>query len=169
MPTDPAVKAAWLEALTIGHNQGCGHFRLMLDQFADYGLQNADVPKSLIKYCEPPRLGRRTLAQTPVAAAPPRVDAASFSLARARGAATPAAPAWHTEGEDRHTHPHAPHTICGPAGWGTPRGSEERSKVKFSVVQGPLDGHAVAIVNSNGCPGRSPALPPSHDGSQLFM
>lgn len=41
--------------------------------------------------------------------------------------------------------------------------------MKLVVVQGPLTGSAVAIVTSDGCPGRSPAVPPSHDGSQLFV
>jgi hypothetical protein len=32
MPTDPKAKAAWLNELSKGKNQGCGHVRLMIDQ-----------------------------------------------------------------------------------------------------------------------------------------
>jgi len=53
--------------------------------------------------------------------------------------------------------------------WGTAPDSVERSKVRYVVVQGPSDGHAVAIIDGEGCPGKSPALPPSHGGSQLFL
>lgn len=42
-------EAAWMAALTKGGNQGCGHMRLMIDQFADYGLPSADVPKFVIE------------------------------------------------------------------------------------------------------------------------
>lgn len=56
-----------------------------------------------------------------------------------------------------------------PAGWPTPPNSPQRSRIKFVVVQGALKGAAVAIVGSKGCPGRSPAVPPSHHGSQLFV
>ena len=53
--------------------------------------------------------------------------------------------------------------------WPTPPGSAERGRVKMTIVQGPLDGKAIAIVDGQGCPGRSPAVAPSHGGSQIFL
>jgi hypothetical protein len=42
--------------------------------------------------------------------------------------------------------------------------------VKLSIMQGPLAGEAIAAVESTGaCPGYSPAIPPSHGGSQVFI
>jgi hypothetical protein len=49
MPTGAAEEAAWIAALTKGAFQGCGHIRLMIDQFADYRLPSADVPKWVIE------------------------------------------------------------------------------------------------------------------------
>lgn len=109
MPTDPVVKEAWLDALTHGSSQGCGHMRLMIDQFPDFGLPSADVPVALIR--------------------------AFFEY-------------W----------------------WDTPVHSEERQKSRMTIVQGPLSGDAVAIIDTDGgCPGKTPAVPPSHGGSQLFV
>ena len=42
-------EAAWMAALTKGANQGCGHIRLMIEKFTDYGLPNADVPKFVLQ------------------------------------------------------------------------------------------------------------------------
>jgi len=65
--------------------------------------------------------------------------------------------------------PHS-YLIAPSYSWGTPIGSEQRSKVAFSIMQGPLNGHAVAVVESKGaCQGYSPAMPPSHGGSQAFI
>jgi hypothetical protein len=89
MPTDAKVKEAWLKALSVGKNQGCGHVRLNIEQPTDFGLKDSSVPQALIK--------------------------AFFNY-------------W----------------------WGTPVGSPQRQRVKFQIVQGPLDGHAVAIVGAEG-------------------
>jgi hypothetical protein len=63
--------------------------------------------------------------------------------------------------------PPDPHTTTS---WGTAVGSAQRAKASLNVLQGPLDGHAVAIVESKGaCAGWSPAMPPSHGGSQAFI
>lgn len=109
MPKDKEVAEIWLHELIHGHFQGCGHMRLMIDQFADYGLPSDQIPKSLIR---------------------------EFFLY------------W----------------------WPTPLRSKQREKVQFKVLQGPLDGKAVAIVDATGaCPGKSPAAVPSHGGSQVFV
>ncbi|GBF88187.1 hypothetical protein Rsub_00899 [Raphidocelis subcapitata] len=108
MPTDQKLADTWLEALSVGSLQGCGHMRLLIDQYKDFGLTSPEVPRALVR--------------------------AFFSY-------------W----------------------WPTPPHSTKRGRMKMTVVQGPLDGHAVAIVDSTGCPGMSPALPPSHGGSQLFI
>jgi hypothetical protein len=89
MPTDSKTADAWLKALSTGKNQGCGHVRLLIDQYADFALSSADVPQALIR--------------------------AFFKY-------------W----------------------WSTPVGSAERQRVKYQIVQGPLDGHAVAIVGATG-------------------
>ncbi|KIY94447.1 hypothetical protein MNEG_13516 [Monoraphidium neglectum] len=40
----------------------------------------------------------------------------------------------------------------------------------MTIVQGPLSGEAVAIIDTDGaCPGKTAAVPPSHGGSQLFI
>lgn len=108
MPSEDKSRDMWLDALTTGKFQGCGHMRLMIDQFADFGLKSADVPRAVIR--------------------------AFFEY-------------W----------------------WPTAPGSDERGRVKMTIVQGPLDGHAIAIVDSAGCPGKSPAVSPAHGGSQIFL
>ncbi|KAI8469909.1 MAG: hypothetical protein J3K34DRAFT_422397 [Monoraphidium minutum] len=99
----------WMTKLATGDYQGCGHMRLMIDMWADYGLDSPDIPQALIK--------------------------AFFDY-------------W----------------------WPTAPGSVERSKVMFKILQGPLTGKAVAIVDSVGaCPGMAPITLPSHGGSQVFV
>lgn len=109
MPTDPKTQEAWLKKLATGSYQGCGHVRLMIDQFADYGLTSPAVPQALVK--------------------------AFYKY-------------W----------------------WSTAPGSEQRSKIQFNILQGPLDGRAIAVVDSAGaCPGQSAAAVPAHGGSQIFV
>ncbi|GBF88188.1 hypothetical protein Rsub_00900 [Raphidocelis subcapitata] len=54
--------------------------------------------------------------------------------------------------------------------WPTPLGSPERAKARWTVLQGPLIGKAVCVVDSDeGCADASPTVPASHDGSQVFV
>ena len=54
--------------------------------------------------------------------------------------------------------------------WGTPVDSIERKKAVLYIMQGGLDGHAIAVVKSEGaCKGKSPAIPPAYGGSQMFV
>lgn len=109
MPTDPAVKEAWLVALSTGKYQGCGHMRLLIDNHADYGIKDQMLPRALIR---------------------------SFY----------------------------------EYFWGTPLESPQRGRVNLSIMQGPLAGQAIAVIDSKGaCQGKSPAMPPSHGGSQAFI
>ncbi|KAI8462547.1 MAG: hypothetical protein J3K34DRAFT_462867 [Monoraphidium minutum] len=107
-PTDAAELQIWLDALAKGENQGCGHVKLMIERFLDYGLDSPTIPKALVM---------------------------AFFLY------------W----------------------WPTPPGSPERAKVNFSVLQGPLSGKAVVIVDAPGCPESAPAMPAAYGGSQVFV
>jgi hypothetical protein len=49
MPADPKVAQAWLDALSMPKFQGCGHVRLTMEKFPEYGLSSIDIPKALIK------------------------------------------------------------------------------------------------------------------------
>ncbi|KAI8463411.1 MAG: hypothetical protein J3K34DRAFT_462441 [Monoraphidium minutum] len=54
--------------------------------------------------------------------------------------------------------------------WPTDPSSVERTKITMPVLQGPLTGHAVNIIDSAGaCPGMSPPIIPSKGGSQIFV
>jgi hypothetical protein len=48
-PADPTLRAKYLDILSRGIVQGCGHVRLMIDEFAAYGLDSPDVPRALIR------------------------------------------------------------------------------------------------------------------------
>ncbi|KIY94339.1 hypothetical protein MNEG_13623 [Monoraphidium neglectum] len=48
-PSSPVEQEAWLAALSKGENQGCGHMRLMIDNFADYGFTSDALPKAVVK------------------------------------------------------------------------------------------------------------------------
>lgn len=109
MPSDPKDADKWLAALSMSKTQGCGHLRLMLDKYPEYGLHSPDIPKDVIK--------------------------AFYRYF-----------------------------------WGTPVGSVQRRKIHLAFKQGVLGGNAIAVIHSTGsCPGYSPALPPSHCGSQTFI
>lgn len=49
MPTDAKLRDAWLDALSMGQFQGCGHVRLMISKPSEYGLKTNDIPKDLVK------------------------------------------------------------------------------------------------------------------------
>ncbi|GBF90270.1 hypothetical protein Rsub_02376 [Raphidocelis subcapitata] len=109
MPDEVVLRNLWLDALSEGHVQGCGHVRLMMEKYAEYGLKSDEMPRQLIK--------------------------AFYNFF-----------------------------------WHTPIGSAERQKINYSVMQGALAGEAIAVVESKGeCAGWSPAMPPSHGGSQAFV
>lgn len=42
-------QATWLTELTASYAQGCGHIRLMISNFADYGLTSSIVPQGVIQ------------------------------------------------------------------------------------------------------------------------
>ncbi|KIZ01059.1 hypothetical protein MNEG_6902 [Monoraphidium neglectum] len=108
-PINPAERDVWYTSLSKGFNQGCGHLRLMIDNFADYGFTSSELPRAVVR--------------------------AFFRY-------------W----------------------WGTALNSRERRNINYAILQGPLVGKAVAIVDSQGaCPTRSPAITSSAAASQLFV
>jgi hypothetical protein len=48
-PVNAAARAIWLDALSTGELQGCGHYRLLIEKFADYGLPSPDLPRNLVR------------------------------------------------------------------------------------------------------------------------
>lgn len=114
LPDQPPAgeEEVWLDELSKGAHQGCGHIRLMIDEFAKYNLTGPEVPRAVLK---------------------------SFFKY------------W----------------------WPTPLESEQRSRVIFEKLIGPLSGKAVAIVNATGsenCAGkRTPAIPSTYGPSQVFI
>jgi hypothetical protein len=48
-PEDPERRSAFLDILSSGKIQGCGHVRLMIDEYAAYGLDSDLVPRALLR------------------------------------------------------------------------------------------------------------------------
>ncbi|KIY98809.1 hypothetical protein MNEG_9154 [Monoraphidium neglectum] len=58
----------------------------------------------------------------------------------------------------------------GACRWDKPIGDKVRKTINYAILQGPLNGKAVAVVaNKGACSTRSPAISSSAGGSQLFV
>jgi len=53
--------------------------------------------------------------------------------------------------------------------WGSAEDSAQRAKIDFVLKKGALGGRGIAIVESKGCDGMSPAVIPAQDGAQMFV
>jgi hypothetical protein len=48
-PTNATEAGIWLEELTKSYAQGCGHVRLMIESFTEYGLDTPFIPQTVIR------------------------------------------------------------------------------------------------------------------------